>query len=236
MRLQASLAFALIVLTTAAVRAAPLPDIAAWVRWIPYPYDTRPANVALLNDMPCSLLAHPNGWGGLYITNASSGGHDFFVDLPDCTAPAGSGWTIPIFFRSRERLPSIQVAVGGLISMPLMAGARTAVPAANARVFDGKTARSDTYRPPGPLTRWRDRLGSRLDSGAGNDAAPTMPHLGGTPILRPSSMARTDAPNPFSGPAPGAPTVQPMAMPRACCVAVAPRLQPEPMQSRRIHR
>ena len=234
MRLQASLAFALIVLTTAAARAAAPPDITAWVRWIPYPYDTRPANVALLNDMPCSLLAHPNGWGGLYITNASSGGHDFFVDLPDCTAPAGSGWTIPIFFRSRERLPSIQVAVGGLISMPLMAGARTAVPVASARVFDGKTARSDTYRSPGPLARRRDRQGSRLDSGAGSDAAPVMPSPGGMPALRLSGIARPDAPNPFSGPAPGAPTAQLMAMTRACCVSAAPRLQP--MRSRRIHR
>ena len=147
MRLQATLAFALIVLTAAAAQAAsPLPDITPWVRWIPYRYDTRPKNVALLNDMPCSLLSHPNGWGGLYITNASSGGHDFFVDLPDCSAPAGSGWTIPIFFRSRERLPSIQVAVGGLISMPLIAAARTAVPAAHARVLDGKAARSDPKR------------------------------------------------------------------------------------------
>lgn len=232
MRLQASLAFALIVLTTAVAQAAsPLPDITPWVRWIPYPYDTRPANVALLNDMPCSLLSHPNGWGGLYISNASSGGHDFFVDLPDCSAPAGSGWTIPIFFRSRERLPGIQVAVGGLISMPFMAGARTAVPAAQARVLDGKSARSDTYRPPGPLTRRRKRSRSQLGSGSRFDVSSTMPRLGGARTLRPSGMPQTDRQYPFSGPTPGAPAA---AMTRACCVSAAPRLQP--MRSLRIHR
>jgi hypothetical protein len=229
MRLQATLVFALIVLTTAVAQAAsPLPDTTPWVRWIPYRYDTRPQNVALLNDMPCSLLSHPNGWGGLYITNASSGGHEFFVDLPDCSAPAGSGWTIPIFFRSRERLPSIQVAVGGLISMPLIAAARIAVPAAHARVLDGKAARSDTYRPPGLLARWRERSGSRFD------AAPAMPRMGGTRSMQPSGVPQLDRPNPFSGPAPGAPAAQPMAMTRACCVAAEPRAQP--MRSHRIRR
>jgi len=229
MRLQATFTFALIVLTAAVAQAAPpLPDITPWVRWIPYPYDTRPQNVALLNDMPCSLLSHPNGWGGLYITNASSGGHDFFVDLPDCSAPAGSGWTIPIFFRSRERLPDLQVAVGGLISMPLTAAARTAVPAAHAPVLDGTAARSDTYRPPGLQARWRERSGSRFD------ASPAVPRMGGARTLRPSGMPQTVRPNPFSGPAPGAPAAQPMAMTRACCVSAEPRARP--MRSRRIHR
>ena len=234
MRLQASLAFALIVLTTAAARATPLPDIAPWVRWIPYRYDTRPANVALLNDMPCSLLSHPDGWGGLYITNASSGGHDFFVDLPDCSAPAGSGWTIPIFFRSRERLPDLQVAVGGLISMPLTAAARTTVPAATVRVLDGKTARSDAYRPPGPLAHWRERSGSQLGSGSRFDASSAMPRMDGAQPLRRSGMPQVDRQNPFSGPAPGSPAARPMAMARACCVSAEPRARP--MRSRRIQR
>lgn len=234
MRLQASLVFALIVLIAAVAQASsPLPDTTPWVRWIPYRYDTRPQNVALLNDMPCSLLSHLNGWGGLYLTNASSGGHDFFVDLPDCSAPAGSGWTIPIFFRSRERLPSIQVAVGGLISMPLIAAARIAIPAAHARVLVGKATHSDTYRPPGALARWRDRLGSRLGSGARFDAASAMPRMDGAQALRPSGMARLDTSNPFSGPA-SLPAAQPVTMPRACCVSAAPRLQP--MRSHRIRR
>ncbi len=228
MRLQATLAFALIVLTAAAVQAAPLPDITPWVRWIPYRYDTRPKNVALLNDMPCSLLSHPNGWDSLYLAYGVASRHSFFVDVPDCSAPAGSGWTIPIFFRSRERLPKLQVSVGGLISMPLIAAARIAVPAAHARVLDGKAARSDTYRPPSPLARWRERSGSRFD------ASSTLPRLGGTRTLRQPGMPQTDRPNPFSGPAPGSPAVQPMAMTRACCVSAEPRAQP--MRSHRIRR
>ncbi len=222
MRLQASLAFALIVLTAAAAQAASLPDMTPWVRWIPYPYDTRPRNVALLNDMPCSLLSHPDRWGGLYITNASSGSHDFFVDLPDCSAPAGSGWTIPIFFRSRERLPDLQVAVGGLVSLPFMAAAaRPLVTAAeHAPAVGSAIGRGDAYRPPGPLARWRDRPGSRLDSGAGNAAAPAMPRMGGTRMPRPSGMARSDRSNPFSGPAHGS-AAQPATPSRACCAAAA---------------
>lgn len=234
MRLQASLAFALIVLTTAAAQAAPLQGVTPWVRWIPYRYDTRPANVALLNDMPCSLLSHPDGWGGLYITNASSGGHHFFVDLPDCSAPAGSGWTIPIFFRSRERLPDLRVAVGGLVSLPFMTtAARSLVTAAtHAPAVGSAIGRDDTYRPPGPLAPWRDRLGSRPDSGAGSATAPAMPRMGGTRMPRLSDMARADRSNPFSGPAPRS-AAQPATPARACCVAADAAAAPV---RRRIHR
>lgn len=235
MRLQASLAFALIVLTAAAVQAAPLPDITPWVHWIPYPYDTRPKNVALLNDMPCSLLSHPNEWDSLYLAYGVASRHSFFVDVPDCSAPAGSGWTIPIFFRSRERLPKLQVAIGGLISMPFMAAARPIVTASvHAPAGGTLIGRGDTDRSLGPLARWRDRSGSRLSSGSRFDASSAMPRTGGARTLRPSGMPEPDRQNPFSGPAPGPPAVQPATMPRACCVSAAPRLQP--VRSRRIRR
>ena len=236
MRLQASLAFALIVLAAAAAQAAAPPDITPWLRWIPYRYDTRPRNVALLNDMPCSLLSHPNGWGGLYLTNASSGGHDFFVDLPDCSAPAGSGWTIPIFFRSRERLPDLRVAVGGLVALPFMTAATRPFMAALAHgpAVDSVGARGDAYRPPGALARWRDRPASPPDSGAGNAMVPAMPRTDGARTRRPSDLPQAGRQNPFSGPAPGAPSAQPMTPGRTCCVSAEPRARP--MGSRRIHR
>ncbi len=229
MRLQASLAFVLIAVTAAAAQAAPArPDSTPWAHWFSYRYDTRPKNVALLNDMPCSVLSHPNGWGGLYITNAASGDHEFFVDVPDCTAPAGSGWTVPIFYRSQQRLPDVQVTLGGLLATPFRAAPRpAATPTTRAFALNGRVAGTAAWQPPGPLARWRERTVSRLDSRPRFDASlAAMPRFGAAPTMRPSGMRAPLRRNPFAVATPATPRTRPMTPPRACCVVARSRAQP----------
>ena len=225
MRLQASLAFVLIAVTAAAAQAAPRwPDSIPWAHWFSYRYDTRPKNVALLNDMPCSVLSHPDGWGGLYITNARAGAHGFFIDVPDCTAPAGSGWTIPIFYRSRRRLPDIQVTLGGLLATPFRVAARpAATTTTRVLALNGRLAGATAWQPSGLLARWRERTPSRLDSRPRFDASlAAMPRFGAAPTMRPSGVRAALRRNPFAAATPAMPQARSVAPSRACCVALRP--------------
>jgi hypothetical protein len=198
MRLQASLAFVLIAVTAAAAQAAPVwPDGIPWVHWSSYHYDTRPKNVALLNDMPCSVLSHPDGWEGLFLTNAAAGEHGFFVDVPDCTAPAGSGWTTPIFYRTRRRLPDVRITLGGLLATPFRVAPRPAAMAATSVL-----ARNDRFRG---AAAWQPSV--RLDARTRFDRAPGM---------RPSGMDTPLRRDSFAAAMPATP-------PRICCVAPRPR-------------
>lgn len=226
MRLQASLAFVLIAVTAVAVQAAPArPDSTPWAHWFAYRYDTRPKNVALLNDMPCSVLSHPDGWGGLYITNARAGAHGFFIDVPDCTAPAGSGWTIPIFYRSRRRLPDVQVTLGGLLATPFRVAPRpAATTTSRAFALNRRVAGVAAWQPPSPLAHWREHTLSRPDSRPRFERPlAAMPRFGAAPIMRPSSMRATLRRDPFAAATPATPQARSVAPPRACCVVMRSR-------------
>ena len=208
MRLQAGLAFVLGAVIAAAAQAAPVwPDGIPWVHWSSYHYDTRPKNVALLDDMPCSALSHPDMWEGLFLTNAAAGEHGFFVDVPDCTAPAGSGWTIPIFFRTRRPLPDVRVALGGLLATPFSATPRPATMAATPVL-----ARNDRFRG---ATVWQPSV--RLEARTRFDRAPdAMPRFDRAPGMRPSGMDTPPRRDSFA-------TAMPATPPRICCVAARPR-------------